>query len=302
MWPGRSLAYVEHQLLNGDMPMTTLTPARETPGAPRAAPRTTLRHLVWFFGVAFAATWVLFLPFALGAIRWGSDEAQLLQALGVGAPTLSAFVITALIAGRQGVGRLLRLGIRWRVGLGWYVFVVAGPGVAVGAGLAVSAALGGQARPFSFSLEALLAAVVVGLLAGLFEEFGWMGFAFPRLQERYGFLWAGAIMGIAVALWHLPFFFSPGTTQSSSSFSFFLLQLIPARIVFGWIFNGTRGSVLLAILFHGSWNAWSEFLPTGPMVANAAGLTETALLCAVVATILLLNRPARRRRGATSAA
>lgn len=119
-----------------------------------------------------------------------------------------------------------------------------------------------------------------------------MGFAFPALQARYGFVWAGVAMGVAVALWHLPFFFVPGTTQASSSFVFFLVQLIPARILFGWIYTGTGGSVLLMILFHGSWDAWDEILGRGPMVADPYGLTLTAILWVAAVTVLLMNRRA----------
>jgi membrane protease YdiL (CAAX protease family) len=276
--------------------MTTLLAGRG-PDTARASSRRapTPVQLLLFFGITFAATWAFFLPFVLRTLRWGSGDGELLQALGVGAPTLTAFVLTAIFAGRHGLGRLLRQGGRWRVGVGWYAFVLAGPGFAVGAGQLVSAALGGQTRPLSLDVDAALAAIVVGLLAGLFEEFGWMGFAFPGLQARFGFWWAGVLMGVAVAVWHLPFFFSPGTTQSVSSFPFFLVQLIAARIVFGWIYNGTGQSVLLAILLHGSWNAWSEMLSTGPMLADPAGLTETGLLCAVVLAVLLRNRAVSRQ-------
>ena len=144
----------------------------------------------------------------------------------------------------------------------------------------------------SLSVEAVVAAVVIGLLAGLAEEFGWCGFAFPALQARSGFVRAGVAMGVAVALWHLPFFFTPGTTQASSSFVFFLVQVILARILFGWIYNGTGGSVLLPILFHGSGNAWGEVLGPGPMVAGPYGLAETAVLAAAAVAVLLMNRGA----------
>lgn len=119
-----------------------------------------------------------------------------------------------------------------------------------------------------------------------------MGFAFPALQARYGFVWAGVAMGVAVALWHLPFFFTPGTTQASSSFVYFLVTLIAVRILFGWIYNGTGGSVLLMILFHGSWDAWDEILGRGPMVADPYGLMLAAILWVAAVIVLLMNRRA----------
>jgi membrane protease YdiL (CAAX protease family) len=113
--------------------------------------------------------------------------------------------------------------------------------------------------------------VISGLLAGLLEEFGWSGFAFPALQSRYGFLRAGVAMGGVVALWHLPFFLTAGTTQSRSSFLLFLLTLIAARTVFGWVYNGAGGTILLTVLFHASGNAWSEVLGQGPSRFDGPG-------------------------------
>ena len=74
-----------------------------------------------------------------------------------------------------------------------------------------------------------------------------------------------------------------------------MMQLLPARLLFGWIYNGTGGSVLLTILFHGSWNAWGELLGPGPMVADLYGLTQTALLLAAAVTVLLTTRRAAPR-------
>ena len=270
----------------------TLDPQRSggVTEAPSARVPTFLQVML-FFVITFALTWALFLPLVLRVFSPESDEGRLLLLGAIGAPTITAFVLIALAAGRDGVRQLWRQGTRWRVGAGWYAFVLAGPGLAVGAGLAFAAGLGGQAPP----VNPWLPAVVVGLLAGILEEFGWMGFAFPALQARYGFVWAGVAMGVAVALWHLPFFFTPGTTQASSSFVFFLVQLIAVRILFGWIYNGTGGSVLLMILFHGSWDAWDEILGRGPMVADPYGLTLTAILWVAAVMVLVMKRGAAPR-------
>jgi membrane protease YdiL (CAAX protease family) len=68
-------------------------------------------------------------------------------------------------------------------------------------------------------------ALISGLLAGILEEFGWSGFAFPRLQALYGFVPVGVGMGFIVAFWHLPLFFTPGQPQHEFAFMPFLLTL-----------------------------------------------------------------------------
>jgi membrane protease YdiL (CAAX protease family) len=160
------------------------------------------------------------------------------------------------------------------------------PGLASGAAWAVAAGLGAETPAFN----PLVPAVISGLLAGILEEFGWSGLAFPALQARYGFVRAGVAMGVIVAFWHLPFFFTPGTTQSASSFLVFLLTLIAARIIFGWIYNGSGGSILLTVLLHASGDAWPEALGRGPAVADAAGLTETLVYWLVAVGVLLTHR------------
>jgi membrane protease YdiL (CAAX protease family) len=244
--------------------------------------------VVVFLAVTFALTWLAFLPLILRRTHMESTTGILLLVLGGGAPSITAFVLVALTAGREGVRGLWRGGTRWRVGVRWYAAVLIIPGLASGAAWAAAATWGAEPPAFN----PLLPALVSGLLAGLLEEFGWSGLAFPTLQARYGFLRVGVAMGGIVAVWHLPFFFTPGTTQSRSSFLVFLLTLVPARIVFGWIYNGSGGSILLTVLLHVSGNAWSEVLGLGPAVADAAGLTVILVWWVVAVGVLLKHRTA----------
>jgi uncharacterized protein len=249
-------------------------------------------RVVVFLAVTFAVTWLAFLPLILRRTHAESTTGTLLLVLGIGAPSITAFVLAALTAGWEGVRELWRGGTRWRVGVRWYAAVLIIPGLASGAAWAVAAAMGAE-PPAS---NPLLPALISGLLAGMLEEFGWSGLAFPALQARYGFLRAGVAVGCVVAVWHLPFFFTPGTTQSKSSFLVFLLTLIPARIIFGWIYNGSGGSILMTVLLHASGNAWSEVLGQGPAVADAAGLTVMLVFWVVAIGVLLKHRtPAPRQ-------
>ena len=208
---------------------------------------------------------------------------------GIGAPSITAFVLTAALTDGTGYA-----------GSGGR-HPVAGPRPVVSGDPGDSRArlrwlLGGgcrHRRPDRF--YPLVPALISGLLAGLLEEFGWSGFAFPALQDRFGFLAAGAAVGVIVAVWHLPFFLLPGTTQNASSFAMFLAILVAARIVFGWVYNGSGGSILLAILLHASGNAWTETLGTGPDTADAAGLTKIGVFAvAALAAVWLTRRRASR--------
>ena len=67
-------------------------------------------------------------------------------------------------------------------------------------------------------------------------------------------------------------------------------RLVAARILFGWIYDGSGGSILLAVLLHASGDAWSEWLSRGPATLDAPGLTETLVFCAAALTAVLVSR------------
>ena len=251
----------------------------------RGSSPSTTRQLLTFVVVTFAATWLAYLPLVLGRIEPNSPAGILVLILGGSAPSATAFVLSARWEGRAGVRRLWRGGTKWRVPAVWYLALLALPGLVSAAVWAVTAAQSAQT-----TFNPWIPALVSGLLAGLLEEFGWMGYAFPLLQSRYGFLRAGIATGVIVALWHVPFFFIPGTSQSMSSFPMFVLLVIVIRIVFGWVYNGTGGSILLAVLLHAVGNALPEIFNRGPMTADAPTATEILVYSAAAVAAVLINR------------
>jgi uncharacterized protein len=250
----------------------------------------TLKRLLAFVVTTFTVTWLAYLPLILGRVDARSPAGILILILGGGAPSLTAVALSARWEGRAGLSRLWRGGTKWRVPGVWYVTLLAIPGLASGAMWAVTAAQGAQT-----TFNPWIPALVSGLLAGLLEEFGWTGYAFPLLQSRYGFLRAGIATGVIVALWHVPFFLIPGTTQSTSSLPVFVVLVIAVRIVFGWAYNGTGGSILFAVLLHAAGNALPEVLNRGPMSVDAPSLAE-AIVYSTVAVIAVVS--SRRQRTA----
>jgi uncharacterized protein len=259
---------------------------------PAGTPAATLGRLVVFLVVTLTVTWLAFLPMITGLVERTSVAGWSLLVLGAGAPSLTAVVLSAAFDGWAGVRRLGRAGTRWRVNIGWYLAILMIPGLACGGSWAVGVAIG-----TSTAFNPLVPALISGLLAGLLEEFGWSGLAFPALQTRFGFLGAGVAVGVIVAVWHLPFFLLPGTTQNASSFVMFLIILVAVRIVYGWVYNGSGGSVLLAILLHASGNTWSEVLnqPPAATTASAAAWTQTGVfaIAALVAVWTTRRRATR---------
>jgi uncharacterized protein len=247
-----------------------------TDGIPDAAPRPASltwsllarRPLTSFFLLAYALTWLGWSPWFLseagvGLLPYdGGEFDALFNVAGlVLGPTLAAFVVTAATEGREGVRRLLRRIVLWRVGLRWYLFVFAGiPAIVLLSAVVVPGAW--DSFEWSAVPPALFLYVVAGpffLFAGgpVFEEIGWRGFALPRLQRLHGPLLGSLVLGGLWALWHLPLFLIPDWDTPHGSpldVALFVLLAVGIAVVFTWVFNNTGGSVLLAILAHGSLN------------------------------------------------
>jgi len=98
--------------------------------------------------------------------------------------------------------------------------------------------------------------VASSVIGGGLEEIGWRGFMLPRLQSSFDALTASLAVGVVWMIWHAPLFVIPGAVQTDLPILPFVVQGIALAVVFTWLYNSTNGSVLLAVLLHGTFNAW----------------------------------------------
>jgi len=291
---------------------TTSLPAVSSP-----LKRLIIRHpLVAFFVIAFAGTWIAFLPLViaqngLGLFSYTIPEigpyppsyrfAVLGALLG---PTLASFTVTAITTGKVGIQQLLRRYALWRVGLRWYLLVLVGVPLfqlvcaSIILGIAPLTALI-QQWPLYFTtfLPNLLIIVVA---VQIWEEGGWSGYAVPNLQKRFGALRTALILGPLWALWHLPAFFVPGQIFDQKvgaitmivQMVLMIIVAILTRILMTWVFNNTKGSILIAILLHAALdasNSGSAFIKQLLTISQLGGYgLASALVFPLVAAVLLL--------------
>ena len=262
------------------------------------------RHpLISFFLLSFALTWLGWSPWFLseagvGLLSYdGGVYSDFINTVGlVLGPTLSAFVATGASEGREGVRRLLRRIVLWRVKLRWYAFALLGIPAVV---LFSAAVMPGALASFDAAAvpSALVKYVVVGFIylfigGPVFEEIGWRGFALPRLQPLYGPLLGSVVLGVLWGLWHLPLFLIPSWDTPHGSpldVALFVILAVANAIVYTWVFNNTKGSVLLAILLHGSANisiatAYDLF----PIPAVTEGFANFVIGFAALALVILV--------------
>jgi uncharacterized protein len=221
------------------------------------------RHpLVTFFLLAFAITWVVWVPRAAASQGlWASDWPSVVGQAWTWAPAIAALLAAALTGGRDALRELGARLVRWRVGWQWYLVVILGPALfsLVVAGIYV--VLGGSwadAAPPAIRAGPLvmlaLFLVILTLTDGLGEELAWRGFALPRLLTRYNALVASLVLGVIWALWHLPLLWTEGNGMFHQPVWLLLVDVTAKSVLFTWVFLHTRGSVLLAMLFHGATN------------------------------------------------
>jgi len=269
------------------------------------------RHpLISFFVLAYALAWWIWILYAFGITFLGP-----IFALG---PFLAAIIVTALTGGKAGLKALLIRMVRWRVGLGWYAVALLLPVAVYLFAVSLNILFGARASTAEqfgswYLIFPLFAYSLLFPLSGAFgEELGWRGYALPRVQTRLWALSAALVIGVIQTAWHLPLFMIDRSTSPVP----LIVGYMGLGILATWVFNNTRGSVLMTMLLHASFNTNAGFF--GQMFAGAdlvrmgwllaAGWCVAAIVVVVMAGPNHLSRkhrkqeePVQQPAGATAA-
>jgi CAAX protease family protein len=240
--------------------------------------------LTEFFVLAVALSWWPWILYSLDLAPY--------PIVGFG-PFLAALIVLAVTEGKRGVIGLLRRMVRWRVGLQWYAVALLLPVVVtltaaalnvylLGAQLTSTAADLGDWSSF---VQMFFLWLLIPGLAGTWEEPGFRGYALPRLQFRYSALLASLILGVMWAFWHLPFVVTGEDIWIDA-----ILLTFEWSIVYTWLFNNAKGSVLIVMLFHNMNNSFSSGF-VGRMFSGEDSVNQAwlrLLLWGLVAIVLVV--------------
>ena len=215
-------------------------------------------------------------------------------------PTAAALLLVGLESGETGFRQLWASLTKWRVGVRWYaVALFATPLLAAGLLLALSL-ISPEFVPAVFTAENraafLMTNIVLGLMIGLFEEIGWIGFVVPRMRRQYSVLATGMIVGLLWGAWHFPPFWESDSFAGFSPLFLLIIRLffwLPAyRVLMVWVYERT-GSLFVTILMHASLDAAMLSFPpsalTGPALVTWI-LVWSAALWVLVAAVAVFNR------------
>lgn len=251
----------------------------------------TTKTLIPFLALTFGLTWgiaAIFILFTdqLVAIFGEMSIGNPLFILAVYSPGFAGAFLVWRHYGLKGLGSFFRRLTLWRVSRWWWLFVILGIPAIMYVGAAVKGTI---SDPFPFSpWYQVLPALALALFLGPIEEFGWRGLALPLLQRRFTPFWAGLIIGIIWAVWHIPAFLIGGTLQSAWSFAPYFAGVTAASITMTALFNDSRGSLLIAVLIHFQMNnpIWPDAQPW-----------DNLLLAIAAVIIVWLNRRTMFQRG-----
>ncbi len=207
-----------------------------------------------FFLLAYGITWLAVIPFALGAFP--------IPMFPFG-PLVAAIIVAGVCGGWHGTKSLLLRMVQWRAAPRWYAFALLLPAAVTFGAVYINVVAFGASDPTISILGALpslipaFAVMMLNPLQGsMGEELGWRGFALPRLLSNRSPLVASLLLGVLVAGWHAPLF----ATGLYGDAWLRILFIVSTTVLWTMLFRGTGGSVLLAMVFHTSWNLMPDVL------------------------------------------
>ena len=219
--------------------------------------------LLVFVTITFAITWGLIGSYILWpdtmTARFGAiSGSHPFYFLATWAPAIAGLSVVWLYGGIAGLKRFFSRLLLWRCPPVWWLFILAGIPLVFMAGSLING--GGLMAPIPpEGVGAMVGLMFMMLFLGPVEELGWRGVAQPLLQRYLAPFWAGALIGTVWGIWHLPAFFLAGVVFENWSFLPFLIGTITLAVLVTPIFNASRGSLLLPMLFH--WQLINPFWP-----------------------------------------
>jgi membrane protease YdiL (CAAX protease family) len=159
-----------------------------------------------FFAITILWIWIS-MPALFAVLQVDPREGITVQAVMLvflfNSPSVFGILLTLLVDGREGLKALFARTLRWRVKPRWYAAGLLVPAAMYGLNYVIQGLRVGVIAPINVA-EKLAFSIPTALMACLLEEYGWRGFAQPKLQLRYSALVSALLVGVGWGLWHMP--------------------------------------------------------------------------------------------------
>jgi len=209
-----------------------------------------------YFVLAYLISWGG--SFAIGGTKFlhgeplSVDDAMRMGLPMLAGPFIAGTLLTSLVDGKAGLQNLFSRILKWRVGVRWYaVALLIFPTLILAVLWTLTVFVSTDFAPIFVTFG-----ILGGLLAGFIEETGWMGFAYPKMEEKFGTLRATIYLALLHGLWHAMagYLFEAGTYGEywlPRFIAMWFVAMMAMRVILVWIYSNT-GSLLLAQLTHAS--------------------------------------------------
>ena len=234
--------------------------------------RPVVRRAAEFVLLTFAISFGVWIPIIASQRGWIDVSIPAsLAPLGIFGPAVAALILTLSTEGYEGLREIKADATRWRYGRRWWAATLFIPPALIGGMYGAYVLLGGVSQR-SAMVQMLQDAgpsvaivvpvlVLVTILLSFGEEAGWRGYLLPVLQTRLNALAASLVLGVVWFLWHIPLVYLPGQVEGQFPLLLWGTTITLTSVLYTWLYNNTRGSLLSVTLLHAGLNVW------GPLVA-----------------------------------
>ncbi|MFT8363173.1 MAG: type II CAAX endopeptidase family protein [Sporolactobacillus sp.] len=215
-----------------------------------------IKHeLIIYLVITFLVTWIFW------GISFTSNTLNgPFRIMGSFLPSIMSIIFIGYANGFNGIKKLFKTLTIWKVSPFFYAFIFLYTAVSLYLPSFICSIIGLNYKihmnnhissfPLTSPLTILTCFFAVMIFGGpVGEELGWRGFVLPKLQKKFNPFISSIILGVIWAGWHIPFFYFH-ISGYNVSFVSYLLETIWLTILFTWLYNNTKGSLLIIILFH----------------------------------------------------
>ncbi len=260
--------------------------------------------LLLFLGLTYMSAWAFWIPAVFSSQDLWKIEIPFWR-IGFFSPSICGLILTFLGKGKRGTRKLLRSLMEWRVGIRWYLVILLLPMVIVIIpSFSLYVLFGGKLlfeapTPWYSIVPSFVGILFLG--GPLSEEIGWRGYALPRMLKGKSALSASILLGILWSLWHLPLFWIVESSQCEIPLLWFILEVVALSVLFTWVFMNTKGSLLLVILLHSTFNsALTLIQPAFMKDLDRTMVLLVITLWLIVLLVVFIKGPSRLSSGGTN--
>ena len=209
-----------------------------------------------FLVLSYLIAWSWWIPMLMRGDRTSPGNGWPTHLPGLMAPSIAAFVVSAVSDGRDGIRRLSAQCVKWRFDWRAYALTAVFAMLAfmpVVTGIATTKELSRYSGAPSLGIWVLL---VVLFVNGFGEEVGWRGFLAKILLRTHSIAYTSTVISVVWGLWHLPLFF---IVNSYRDFGVGGILGWSVGLWFGsvflvWLYQFTQHSILAVVLWHVAYN------------------------------------------------